>query len=123
MRPAPARVCFERTKLPFGEWSPEHVLSCAARQGQILESAALLLQSGGRLVYLHLHIFAGGKTRARSMRFLSAHPDFTLIESPRLYPHSSVGEGQFVAVLDRDGGAREDAAVLTQPEGGAHPRV
>ena len=82
------------------EWSPDHVLSCAARQEQILESAALLLKPGGRLVYSTC-TFSREENEGAIERFLFAHADFSWIESRRMYPHTSVGEGQFMAVLVR----------------------
>ncbi|OKP80722.1 hypothetical protein A3844_26940 [Paenibacillus helianthi] len=35
----------------IGEWSPEHVEMCAARQWDILQDAYIMLKPGGSLAY------------------------------------------------------------------------
>ena len=113
--PCSGEGMFRKDEAAIREWSPEHVLSCAARQEQILLSAALLLKPGGRLVYATC-TFSREENEGAIERFLSAHADFTLIESRRMYPHFSVGEGQFMAVLTR-AGAGESSAPLAAPAG------
>jgi hypothetical protein len=98
------------------EWSPEHVLACAARQEQILISAARLTKPGGRIVYATC-TFSREENEGAMETFLSAHPDFSLAESRRLYPHTSVGEGQFMAVLNRSGEAGDRSDLLAAPNG------
>ena len=113
--PCSGEGMFRKDETAVREWSPEHVLACAARQEQILESAALLLKPGGRLVYSTC-TFSREENEGAIERFLSAHADFSLTESRRMYPHSSVGEGQFMAVLAR-AGAGESSAALGVPTG------
>lgn len=117
--PCSGEGMFRKDETAVREWSPEHVLACAARQEQILESAALLLKPGGRLVYSTC-TFSREENEGAIERFLSAHTDFSLLESRRMYPHSSVGEGQFMAVLVR-AGAGEFSAALSEPAGGRIP--
>lgn len=115
--PCSGEGMFRKDDTAIREWSEEHVLACAARQEQILESAALLLKPGGRLVYSTC-TFSREENEGAIERFLSAHADFSLIESRRMYPHSSVGEGQFMAVLVRAGEAVSASLVaLTAPAG------
>lgn len=124
--PCSGEGMFRKDAVAIREWSEKHVLACAARQEQILESAALLLKSGGRLVYATC-TFSREENEGAIERFLSAHTDFSLIDSRRMYPHSSVGEGQFMAVLVRAGAgeantsrtasAAESSAALTAPAG------
>ena len=113
--PCSGEGMFRKDETAVREWSEEHVISCAARQGQILESASLLLKPGGRLVYSTC-TFSREENEETIERFLSAHTDFSLLESRRMYPHSSVGEGQFMAVLVR-AGAGESSAALHVPAG------
>ena len=113
--PCSGEGMFRKDETAVREWSPEHVLSCAARQEQILESASLLLKPGGRLVYSTC-TFSREENEDAIERFLSAHADFSLVESRRMYPHSSVGEGQFMAVLVR-AGTGESSAALSVPAG------
>lgn len=115
--PCSGEGMFRKDETAIREWSQEHVLSCAARQEQILQSAAQLLKSGGRLVYSTC-TFSCEENEGAIERFLLAHPDFSLIESRRMYPHSSVGEGQFMASLARAGeAALASSAALTAPAG------
>ncbi|PKM39771.1 MAG: hypothetical protein CVV04_08290 [Firmicutes bacterium HGW-Firmicutes-9] len=115
--PCSGEGMFRKDDTAVREWSEEHVLACATRQEQILESAALLLKPGGRLVYSTC-TFSREENEGAIERFLSAHADFSLIELRRMYPHSSVGEGQFMAVLVRAGEATSAALVaLTAPAG------
>ena len=115
--PCSGEGMFRKDETAIREWSEEHVLSCAARQAQIIESASLLLKPGGRLVYATC-TFSREENEDTIERFLSAHADFSLIESRRMYPHTSIGEGQFMASLIRAGEAAPKASVaLTAPAG------
>ena len=113
--PCSGEGMFRKDEVAVREWSPEHVLACAARQEQILESAALLLKPGARIVYSTC-TFSREENEGAIERFLSAHTDVLLTETRRMYPHSSVGEGQFMAVLVR-AGAGEFSAALIAPAG------
>lgn len=113
--PCSGEGMFRKDETAVREWSPEHVAACAARQGQILESAALLLKPGGRLVYATC-TFSREENEGVIEAFLAAHPDYALLESRRMYPHTSVGEGQFMAVLDRAGDRRDGSAALFAPK-------
>ena len=114
--PCSGEGMFRKDEIAVREWSPEHVLACAARQGQILESAALLLKPSGRLVYSTC-TFSREENEGAIEAFLQAHPDFSLVESRRMYPHSSVGEGQFMALLTRAGNGADNADALSAPKG------
>lgn len=113
--PCSGEGMFRKDETAVREWSEEHVLACAARQAQILESAALLLKGGGRLVYSTC-TFSREENEGAIESFLSAHPDFTLVESRRLYPQNSPGEGQFMAALERAATGGKSSAALTAPE-------
>ena len=115
--PCSGEGMFRKDDVAIREWSPEHVLACAARQEQILHSAAQLLKPGGRLVYATC-TFSQEENEGVIDSFLSAHSDFTLLETRRMYPHTSVGEGQFMAVLNRvgDGGGSPDLLVASNGE-------
>jgi NOL1/NOP2/fmu family ribosome biogenesis protein len=94
---------------------------CAARQREILRAAAKLLRPGGRLVYSTC-TFAPEENEETVAAFLEEHPDFAPmdVEAPwfakvgvgmfRLWPHKLLGEGHFVAVLQKAGeGETSDA--------------
>ncbi len=106
------------------EWSIDAVEQYAILQMEILESAKNLIRPGGKLIYSTC-TFAPRENETLIARFLDANPEFEL-ETPawypgfhpgrqdwvadglpgsgmhqtvRIWPHSSVGEGHFIAVL------------------------
>ena len=109
------------------EWSEENVKSCATRQSEILNNAAKIVKCGGYLVYSTC-TYSEEENERTVNDFLLAHPDFhcirlkdSLIEATsdpliregycesvkyarRFYPHKCPGEGQFIALLQRDNG-------------------
>ncbi len=90
------------------EWSPEHVQACARRQRAILTSAQRAVKPGGQLVYSTCS-FSPAENEENVGWFLSEFPDFDLVEEHHLYPHTSLGEGQYAAKLRRRGTAPETA--------------
>ena len=120
------------------EWSVENVQLCTTRGWEILQNAAACVRPGGRLLYSTC-TFSPEENECQIDRFLCEHPDFYLLPVPaqilnitangvnfeglshdmtptrRFYPHLSPGEGQYVALLQRDADApstptRADAA-------------
>ena len=95
-------------KLPeaIEQWSMENVAICAARQKEILDNAAVMLKPGGVIVYSTC-TFSKEENEDVIEYFLERHPDFTLEEMERFWPHKVDGEGHFVAKLVRRGGVNE----------------
>jgi len=118
-------------------WIPKHIRDYAARQDVIMDSAAQLVRPGGMLVYVTC-TFAPEEDEGTLARFLQTHPDFELAALPqmagfspgrpdwlsdcdlsslnldralRLWPHKSLGEGHFIAVLERV----QDNSVIHNP--------
>lgn len=91
-------------KLPeaIEQWSMENVAICAARQKEILDNAAVMLKPGGMIVYSTC-TFSKEENEDVIEYFLERHPDFTLEEMERFWPHKVDGEGHFVAKLVRRG--------------------
>ena len=100
--PCAGEGMFRKDPQAAAEWSPEHVRSCARRQRSILMSAQKTLKPGGMLVYSTCS-FSPEENEETMEWFLSACPDFTLEQCRTLYPHNSLGEGQFAALLRRQG--------------------
>lgn len=91
-------------KLPeaIEQWSMENVAICATRQKEILDNAAVMLKPGGVIVYSTC-TFSKEENEDVIEYFLERHPDFTLEEMERFWPHKVDGEGHFVAKLVRRG--------------------
>ncbi len=127
--PCSGEGMFRKEEAAVTDWSEETVAMCASRQQQILESAALLVRPGGRLVYSTC-TFAPEENEQTVARFLQAHPEFfpQTVYAPwfsqtepgcyRLWPHKLLGEGHFVAVLQKAGTepGSEAAAAEKEPE-------
>lgn len=113
--PCSGEGMFRKDETAVREWSPEHVTACAARQAQILDSAAMLLKPGGTLVYSTC-TFSPEENEDTVSAFLEKHPAFTCADMRRMYPHTSVGEGQFMAVLQKNGDGLPLSARLAAPK-------
>lgn len=127
--PCSGEGMFRKNEAACEEWSPENVRLCARRQDGILDCAAKMLRSGGRLVYSTC-TFAPEEDEGSVSRFLRRHEGYRIlpiekeklglagcdgmpdaIENPvpgledtlRLWPHRIRGEGHFAAVLEKDG--------------------
>ena len=106
---------FRRHPETRGEWSLSMRDGCARRQSEILDSAARLVRPGGRIVYSTCTLnTTENEDNVRS--FCLRHPEFHAeafslpgAEAPdgtfTCYPHRMAGEGQFAALLRRDGDA------------------
>lgn len=100
--PCSGEGMFRKNEAACEEWSPENVELCAARQDEILDCAATMLRPGGRLVYSTC-TFASQENEGSISRMSERHPEFTVLDAHRLWPHKVKGEGHFVAVLQKAG--------------------
>lgn len=78
------------------QWSLEQTDACAARQRDILSSAAAMLRPGGRLVYSTC-TFAPQENEQNAAWFVNEYPQFTLEASEQILPHEKRGEGHYAA--------------------------
>ena len=100
--PCSGEGMFRKNPDAIGEWSKGSVLMCAARQKDILDTAAGCLRPGGRLVYSTC-TFSKEENEDVIDNFLTAHPDYRLEEMHRYFPHTHRCEGHFAALLARKG--------------------
>ncbi len=129
--PCSGEGMFRKEEAAVSDWSEETVAMCAARQLEILCSAATMLAPGGRLVYSTC-TFSPEENEGVISAFLKTHPEFSVchanvpcfspgrpewITAPadglehtfRLWPHKLRGEGHFAAVLIRSEGSQCEA--------------
>lgn len=76
--PCSGEGMFRKNDAACEEWSPENVHMCAERQDEILDCAAEMLCTGGRLVYSTC-TFAPEEDEGSVSRFLQRHPEFSLL--------------------------------------------
>ena len=100
--PCAGESMFRKDEQAVRDWSEEHVEACAARQRAILGDAQKAVKPGGTLVYSTCS-FSPQENEETVRDFLDRHTDFSCVRMQRLYPHASAGEGQFFAVLMREG--------------------
>ena len=117
--PCSGEGMFRKEEAAVTDWSPETVEMCARRQAEILDSGAMLVKPGGRLVYSTC-TFAPQENEEAIAAFLQRHPEFTpeQVEAPwftagengsfRMWPHKLLGEGHFAAVLRKNAGEESD---------------
>ena len=110
--PCAGEGMFRKDPAAVQAWSPEHVAACAKRQRAILATAQGALKPGGQLVYSTCS-FSPAENEENVGWFLREYPDFELVAERRLYPHTSLGEGQYAAKLRRCGAA-PDTIYLSQ---------
>jgi NOL1/NOP2/fmu family ribosome biogenesis protein/23S rRNA U2552 (ribose-2'-O)-methylase RlmE/FtsJ len=132
--PCSGEGMFRRNETARRDWSEALVQSCALRQASILEQAARLVRSGGRLAYSTC-TFNPHENEEVVSGFLRRHAEFELLEIParpgfdsgrpdwlpegagrpdlsravRLWPHHAPGEGHFIALLQKTEGVELSA--------------
>jgi len=116
--PCSGEGMFRKEEAAVTDWSVETVQMCATRQREILDAASKLVRPGGRMVYSTC-TFAPEENEETIFYFLQNHPEFTPedVDAPwfartgigmfRLWPHKLLGEGHFVAVLQKSGEEKE----------------
>ena len=131
--PCSGEGMFRKEPQAITEWSIEHTLSCAARQKNILDSAAEMLKGGGMLAYSTC-TFAPCENE-EICAYMVKHHGFEMVEitlpaltdgrndwcesdtdvsaSKRLFPHIQKGEGHFLALFRKP---------LTENEGHKTPK-
>ena len=133
--PCSGEGMFRKSSEAISEWSEENVSASAKRQREILKNAPSLVKRGGYLLYSTC-TYSLEENEMVIDGFLKENPDFTLVPVKemlrlatsdgiafsgaytknlnlcrRFYPHKSLGEGQFIALMQRVSGG-EDERVL-----------
>ena len=124
--PCSGEGMFRKSSEALSEWSEENVTSCAERQKEIMKNAAPLVKPGGYLLYSTC-TYSLEENEIIIDKFLCDNPDYRLVPvkeslrratrdginfdsakckelnlTRRFYPHVSEGEGQFIALLQRN---------------------
>lgn len=102
--PCSGEGMFRKEQQAVADWSEGHVAACAKRQADLLRCAARALRPGGRLVYSTC-TYAPEENEGAVEALLACAPEFMLLRERRCYPHTGPGEGQYMALLQKEGGA------------------
>ena len=132
--PCSGEGMFRKAPESMTQWREASVLGAARRQQKLLSEAARLVKPGGRLVYSTC-TFAPEENEQVVATFLADAGDFRLVDpqladtlpgrpdwvpdavrrpelglTRRIWPHLSLGEGHFIAALERTAGSSEALA-------------
>lgn len=114
--PCSGEGMFRKEPQAITEWSPEHVISCAVRQRNILDCAVKMLKPNGLLIYSTCTF--SKEENEDNAQYLTEEKGLTLLpisltgvsegismpEAVRIFPHKSRGEGHFVALFKKTDG-------------------
>lgn len=143
--PCSGEGMMRKNPLAVTEWSLANIEKCASRQREILENIYDCVADGGTLLYSTC-TFAPEENEEIIASFIEKHTDFHIADVPesiknatsdgimlggdenlkkcrRFYPHISGGEGQFAAVLVRDGKKTSEAQHKTSGTDEKDPNV
>ena len=114
--PCSGEGMFRKDSEAVSMWNLGNVASCAKRDELLLEYANSMLKTGGIIIYSTC-TFSVEENECQITSFLEKH-DYSVIEanndvlksgvaglikgSVRFYPHSSVGEGQFMCAIKKN---------------------
>ena len=116
--PCSGSAMFRKNKKAREDWTYQKVLSCQKRQLELLDLASMILKKGGIIAYSTCS-FSIEEDEDVIISFLKNHNDFKIMNPPiddksffhhpkldksiRLLPSLFKGEGQFVALLKKEG--------------------
>ena len=138
--PCSGEGMFRKSEDAVNDWSEENVRICAERQREILTNARGMVKPGGYLLYSTC-TYSPDENEQMLSFFLGENPDFSLVKvkdelisrtrpaikkyaedvegieyARRFYPHVSDGEGQFLALMQRDANADIKQRILYKDE-------
>ena len=149
--PCSGEGMFRKSEEAVEDWSEENVALCAKRQLEILTNARGMVKAGGYLLYSTC-TYSPEENEETVAEFLRTNPDYRMVRvkealeaktrpaikkyapdtenieyARRFYPHVSDGEGQFLALMQRDENAdvkkrilyKDEAKPLTKQESAA----
>ena len=138
--PCSGEGMFRKSEDAVNDWSEENVRISAERQREILANARGMVKPGGYLLYSTC-TYSPEENEENLDDFLGKNPDFALVKvkdeligktrpaikryaenvenieyARRFYPHVSDGEGQFLALMQRDENANVKQRILYKDE-------
>lgn len=103
--PCSGEGMFKKEAAAVESWSVEHVEACSNRQKKIIDSAMKMLKPGGYIAYSTC-TFAEEENENNVEYIITKYPYMEVINTTKLYPHTSRGEGHFAALI-RDSRPKE----------------
>lgn len=100
--PCSGEGMFRKSEEAINQWSNELVNSCSKIQIKLIEDAYNMLKCGGILIYSTC-TFSKEEDENVIDYLINKHSDIELVKMEKNYPFNSIGEGQFFAVLKKNG--------------------
>ncbi|MBP3201882.1 MAG: hypothetical protein J6M39_09575 [Lachnospiraceae bacterium] len=100
--PCSGEGMFRKSEDAVNQWSIELIKSCSKTQKKLIESAYHMLKSGGTLIYSTC-TFSKEEDEEVIDYILNKYQDLKLVKMEKIYPFNSIGEGQFYAILYKEG--------------------
>lgn len=119
--PCSGEGMFRKDPDAIGEWSPGHVAMCAARQLDIVRQAVRMLKPGGTLGYSTC-TFSREENEELIEALIREYPGMELISTERIWPHRQLGEGHFVAILQKKSADPETGTAANSSGNGSRSR-
>ena len=138
--PCSGEGMFRKSEEAVEDWNDGNVESCAKRQREILSNAVNMVKAGGYLLYSTC-TYSPEENEETIAAFLRENPDYKLVKvkdaliektrpamqkyapdipnieyARRFYPHVTDGEGQFLALLQRDENVTVKQRILYKDE-------
>lgn len=126
--PCSGEGMFRKSDAAIETWSIEKVKECAYIQRQLIDSAMTLLKPGGQLIYSTCTY--NTIENEQQVQYILDHYDCELVplqkshgmqegiqmkEAVRLYPHHYVGEGHFIALIQKHGNSKPSKIKAMKP--------
>lgn len=127
--PCSGEGMFRKNPEAIDYWSQDYVLTCQARQKDILNEAIKMLKPGGSLIYstctfspeedeeivswlVNDHDFSILDPHINDSRISLGHPEWAdgnadLTKTLRFWPQDGIGEGQYAAILQKSGDIKQ----------------
>ena len=137
--PCSGEGLFRKDPSAMQQWSLQQVGFCAARQKSLLSDVEPLVKPGGYLIYSTC-TFNKTENEHQIAQFLATHPQWSIFKLPnidpnwsitagdndlgyRFYPHCTIGEGFYLAVLYKNPDAPARQASFPENEKNARAYI
>ena len=98
--PCSGEGMFRKSEEARMQWSMKLVDSMSKVQKKLVEDAYKMLKVGGTLIYSTC-TFSKEEDEEVVEHLLNSYSDLRLVKMEKNYPHNSIGEGQFFAILNK----------------------
>lgn len=100
--PCSGEGMFRKSTEAVNQWSTSLISHCSKIQKDLLKNAYSMLKNGGTLIYSTC-TFSNEEDEDNVQYILNSYKDLELVKMKKNYPFNSIGEGQFYAIMKKNG--------------------